>query len=86
MALAAYRALGCRGPARVDFICPDVGNEVLLGVNTLPGMTPTSLFPKIGRRRGLSFDALCERILSPAWSDAVEVGARVEVSPRAMAE
>ena len=86
MALAAYRALGCRGPARVDFICPDVGNEVLLGVNTLPGMTATSLFPMIGRRRGLSFDALCERILSLAWSDAVEVGARVEVSPRAMAE
>lgn len=86
MALAAYRALGCRGPARVDFICPDVGNEVLLEVNTLPGMTATSLFPKICRHRGLSFDALCERILSLAWSDAVEVGARVEDSPRAAAE
>jgi D-alanine-D-alanine ligase len=73
MALLAYRALGCRGPARVDFICPDVGNEVLLEVNTLPGMTATSLFPKIASHRGLSFEALCERILALAGNDPVEV-------------
>jgi D-alanine-D-alanine ligase len=73
MALAAYRALGCRGYARVDLICPDVGNEVVLEVNTLPGMTVTSLFPKIARHSGLSFEAMCERILALATHDAVEV-------------
>jgi D-alanine-D-alanine ligase len=86
MALSAYRALGCRGPARVDFICPDVGNEVLLEVNTLPGMTATSLFPKIARHRGLGFDALCERVLALAGNDAVEVGSAVVAPPRAVPE
>lgn len=72
MALTAYRALGCGGAARIDFICPDVGNEVLLEVNTLPGMTPTSLLPKIAKAKGLSFEVLCERLLALA---ALDVGA-----------
>lgn len=72
MALSAYRALGCRGAARIDFLCPDVGNEVLLEVNTLPGMTPTSLLPKIAKEHGLWFDALCERTLELAATDFVE--------------
>lgn len=79
MALAAYRALGCRGAACIDFICPDAGNEVLLEVNTLPGMTPTSLFPKIARHAGLSFDDLCERILSLAGRDGADVLPEVPV-------
>jgi D-alanine-D-alanine ligase len=66
MALTAYRALGCRGAARIDFICPDVGNEVLLEVNTLPGMTPTSLLLKIAAGAGYDFGALCEAILDSA--------------------
>jgi D-alanine-D-alanine ligase len=73
MALAAYRALGCRGAARVDFIVPDVGNEVLLEVNTLPGMTPSSLLPKIAKQAGLSFEDLCEKLLATAARDLVEV-------------
>ncbi|MEW5743687.1 MAG: D-alanine--D-alanine ligase [Myxococcota bacterium] len=81
MALSAYRALGCRGPARIDFICPDVGNEVLLEVNTLPGMTPTSLFPKIGKQAGLSFEDVCERILSLASRDCVDVLPDAPVPP-----
>jgi D-alanine-D-alanine ligase len=82
MALAAYRALGCRGAARVDFICPEVGNEVLLEVNTLPGMTPTSLLPKIAKQAGLSFEDLCERLLDLAARDAVDVLPEAPVSPR----
>jgi D-alanine-D-alanine ligase len=66
MALTAYRALGCSGAARIDFICPDVGNEVILEVNTLPGMTPTSLLPKIAKQAGLSFDELCQKLLDGA--------------------
>ena len=73
MALTAYRALGCRGAARIDFICPDVGNEVLLEVNTLPGMTPTSLLPKIAQARGLSFEDLCESLLALAEHEDVDV-------------
>lgn len=56
--LEIYRACGCRDLARVDFrIGPD--NEVaFLEVNTLPGMTPTSLLPKSAGCRALSFDQL----------------------------
>jgi D-alanine-D-alanine ligase len=71
MALRAYRALGCRGYARVDFIASESGgsNDVLLEVNTLPGMTATSLLPKIAAKAGLDFPALCEAILELATLD-----------------
>ena len=71
MALKAYRALGCRGYARVDFICSESGqdNDVVLEVNTLPGMTAKSLLPKIAAHAGLDFAALCEKILALAALD-----------------
>lgn len=69
MALTASRALGCRGAVRVDFMVPEVGNEVVLEVNTLPGMTRASLFPKIAKAAGLSFETLVERILEGATLD-----------------
>ncbi|MDP2276081.1 MAG: D-alanine--D-alanine ligase [Archangium sp.] len=84
MALTAYRALGCRGAARIDFICPDVGNEVLLEVNTLPGMTPTSLLPKIAKQRGLSFEDLCEKLLALATTETVDVQPLPAVTERAV--
>ena len=86
MALTAYRALGCRGAARIDFICPDVGNEVLLEVNTLPGMTPTSLLPKIARHAGLSFEDLCEKLLTLAEHESVEVQPAATLAPRVTTE
>lgn len=73
MALAAYEALGCRGYARVDFLCGELANDVVLEVNTLPGMTPHSLLPKIARHAGLSFETLVEAILSHASLDEAEV-------------
>jgi D-alanine-D-alanine ligase len=86
MALTAYRALGCKGAARIDFICPDVGNEVLLEVNTLPGMTPTSLLPKIAKQRGMSFEDLCEKLLTLAQLETVEVQPALQVVERAAPE
>lgn len=65
-ALCAHRALGCRGATRVDLIVSDSGNEYLLEVNTLPGLTPTSLLPKIAGAAGLAFDDLVEAILRGA--------------------
>src|SRR6218665_2921073 len=72
LALAAYRALGCRGYGRVDLICSEEDNDVVLEVNTLPGMTPTSLLPKIAAARGLDFPSLMERILALATRDEGE--------------
>jgi D-alanine-D-alanine ligase len=71
LALAATRALGCRGASLVDFVVPDVGNEVVLEVNTLPGMTPQSLFPKIAEAKGWSFEEVVERIAFGATLDAI---------------
>jgi D-alanine-D-alanine ligase len=69
LALHAWHALGCRGAARVDFVCPEVGNEVLLELNTLPAMGPLAFLPEVARRRGLSFEALCGRMLALASLD-----------------
>jgi D-alanine-D-alanine ligase len=65
-ALRAHLALGCRGATRVDLMVSDSGNELVLEVNTLPGLTPTSLLPKIADAAGISFGELCEMMLSGA--------------------
>jgi len=61
--LAAHRALGCSGATRSDVIVAESGDVYLLELNTLPGMTATSLLPKIAAGRGIDFPALCERLL-----------------------
>jgi len=62
----AHRGLGCAGVTRVDFIVAPDGTPYILEINTLPGMTATSLVPKIAAGLGISFPDLCERILEGA--------------------
>lgn len=62
----AARSLDVSGAARVDLIVSEGHNEYVLEVNTLPGMTPTSLLPKIAEASGYSFVALCEAIIESA--------------------
>lgn len=85
LALAAYSALGCRGYGRVDLMASEEDNDWLLEVNTLPGMTSTSLLPKIAAQRGMSFEDLVERILALAALDdvAVREATPVRTAPRA---
>jgi D-alanine-D-alanine ligase len=60
IALAAHRALGCRGASRADLrYDEESGRLVLLEVNTQPGMTRTSLLPEQAAYVGMSFPALC---------------------------
>jgi D-alanine-D-alanine ligase len=66
LALAAYRALGCTGHARPDLRISTAGEVFVLEVNTLPGMTKTSLLPKIARSIGMDYPTLCEHILETA--------------------
>jgi D-alanine-D-alanine ligase len=63
MALAAHQALGITGYSRSDFIAPENGDPVLLEVNTLPGMTPTSLIPQEAAAVGLSYEQLVQRLI-----------------------
>ena len=65
MALAAFEALGCRGVARVDMIVGPEG-PVVLEVNTVPGMTETSLVPRAAEAAGISFTRLLDRIIDLA--------------------
>jgi D-alanine-D-alanine ligase len=62
----AVHALGAEGAVRVDMLVTEGENEYVLEVNTLPGMTPTSLLPKIARGAGYEFGDLCEAILQRA--------------------
>ncbi|MBD3366634.1 MAG: hypothetical protein GF405_00500 [Candidatus Eisenbacteria bacterium] len=65
-ALKAFRVLGCRGYARVDFRVTTDGAPTCLEVNTVPGMTETSLVPMAALAHGLDFGRLVERIASLA--------------------
>ncbi len=69
MALKAHLALGCSGATRVDFIIDESNTPFVLEVNTLPGMTTTSLLPKIAGYAGLSFNDLVEEILRLALKE-----------------
>ena len=66
LAERAVRALGCTGACRVDLLVTEGENEYVLEVNTLPGMTPTSLLPKIAAHAGIDYPSLCEAILAGA--------------------
>ncbi|MFT6732960.1 MAG: D-alanine-D-alanine ligase [Polaribacter sp.] len=70
LALQSFRALGCSGWGRVDFIRDEVSqNFMLLEVNTVPGMTKTSLVPKSAKANGLSFEMLVIEILKTSLRD-----------------
>lgn len=66
LAEKSYRSLGCRGFARVDFIVENDINPYVLEVNTIPGMTETSLFPDAALSAGISFDELINRFIQYA--------------------
>lgn len=66
MALAAHRTLGLRTYSRSDFIIDNNDEVWFLEVNTLPGMTPTSLVPQEAAAVGISYEDLCEEIVNDA--------------------
>jgi D-alanine-D-alanine ligase len=65
-AVSAHQVLGCRHLSRVDFVVSGEGRVALLEVNTLPGMTPTSLYPDAARHAGHSFADLVSAFVRDA--------------------
>lgn len=63
VAVQAYKVLGCKGVARADLMLDEEGQAFVLELNTVPGMTATSLVPKAAAAAGISFQNLCEKIL-----------------------
>jgi D-alanine-D-alanine ligase len=68
LAIETYNLLGCHGFARVDFMVPDEGEPQVLEVNTIPGLTETSLMPMAAEAVGISFGELAERLLKTSLS------------------
>lgn len=66
LGLRAHKVLGCKGGTRVDIIVDREGNPYVLEVNTIPGMTETSLLPKIAALAGYDFKDLVREILELA--------------------
>jgi D-alanine-D-alanine ligase len=74
-ALAAFNAVGGRDYARVDVMVRPDGSPAVLEVNTLPGMTETSLLPKAAMVAGMTFPQLCQRMVDLALQRAVVAAA-----------
>jgi D-alanine-D-alanine ligase len=70
IALAAHKALGCKDFSRVDIILGEDGKLRVLEVNSIPGLTATSLLPKSAAVIGLSFKDLCVKIIELALKNA----------------
>jgi D-alanine-D-alanine ligase len=71
-ALAAHRSLGRTVYSRIDFLLQKDMTAFCLEVNTLPGMTATSLLPKAALAAGLDFPALCRTIIELSWAARLE--------------
>jgi len=66
LAIRTYQIVGCEGAARVDFRVTRRGRPYVLEINTVPGMTETSLLPMAAAKAGIDYDSLTERILQSA--------------------
>lgn len=66
VALTAHRVIGCRGMSRTDTILDAHGNIFILEINTIPGMTKTSLLPQAAKAMGVSFPQLLDHIIAAA--------------------
>lgn len=64
LAVEAYKAVGCEGMARVDFFVEEVTNHVYVNeINTIPGFTAISMYPKLWEASGISFTRLIEELI-----------------------
>lgn len=68
-AVSAYKLLGCHGVARADIMLGEDEQAYVLELNTVPGLTATSLVPKAAAAMGISFPELCEIIIQSAFSE-----------------
>jgi D-alanine-D-alanine ligase len=62
----AYRAIGCRGLARVDLFLAADGELLVNEINTIPGFTPASMFPRLWAAEGVTYPQLVDRLLASA--------------------
>lgn len=68
-ALTIYKTLGCRGMARVDFFYSDEGEVVFNEINTIPGFTEISMYPKMWEAAGIDYTELIDRLIELAMEE-----------------
>jgi D-alanine-D-alanine ligase len=83
LALDAFRAVDCSGLARVDFFMDRASGRVLLNeINTMPGCTPISMYPKLWEASGRPFPAVCDRLIALALErHAAQARRRLSFAP-----
>ena len=69
-AVNAFKALGCKGLSRVDFFLTDDQEVILNEINTMPGFTPISMYPKLMEHLGMSYSYLVDKLIEQAMDNA----------------
>ena len=72
-ALAAFKAAGCEGLARIDFFYSDQGEIIINEINTMPGFTPTSVYPKLIEKSGVSYQQLITKLIQTAQNRSISI-------------
>ncbi|MEK9521211.1 D-alanine--D-alanine ligase family protein [Streptomyces sp. NPDC087908] len=68
LAVAAYEAVSCEGLVRADFFLTEDGEFVINEINTMPGFTPISMYPRMWQESGVSYPELVDRLIQAALS------------------
>jgi D-alanine-D-alanine ligase len=72
-ALIAFNAAGCEGLARVDFFYSDSGEVVINEINTMPGVTPLSVYPKLIEKSGINYQQLITKLIKTAQTRSASI-------------
>jgi D-alanine-D-alanine ligase len=72
-ALTAFNAVGCEGLARVDFFYSDSGEVVINEINTMPGFTPLSVYPKLIEKGGMNYQQLITTLIQTAQTRSASI-------------
>ena len=72
-ALTAFKAAGCEGLARIDFFYSENGEVVINEINTMPGFTPTSVYPKLIDKLGINYQELISKLIQTAKSRSTKI-------------
>jgi D-alanine-D-alanine ligase len=72
-ALTAFNAAGCEGLARVDFFYSDSGDVVINEINTMPGFTPLSVYPKLIEKSGINYQGLITTLIQTAQTRSASI-------------
>lgn len=73
IATDTFRVLGCRGLSRIDFFLTDTGKIYVNEINTMPGFTNISMYPKLWRPEGISYAQLVETLIRLAVDDTMSI-------------